>query len=544
MGTLRGDRVFVLHYDGFWMPFAPGKVNYSMYRGVERCDYEVNGEEMCYLDLLKEIHKQFRDGKPVSCVKFIARGHLTYFSNDKDMLKMWDLIKPERDKRLNHVPSTTLTTPKAPNQTIAQLRKSPRLHPTPTTPMKAKKLYFEAEAVIDSGVAFEDLVDNEVEDCEGGVSEDDEVDMFIQVGDKYGPSIKLSTAYISEASSDEEDVDFVPNPIDRDSEVEEPDLVDKQPDLDGDNNDEDDDISAFVIFVKLPKNLHMYKNFKSEFKGDYLQSLSWGAAKAYKVPEHITFMDQLEEEELDAKKCLAVMGLLHQRRKLACEMEDNELIPAIRDVIERLEKKHTSKTIQMLCSCYLVRYSNVNRYCSPFYHVNSFRATYGGYIFPFDNEEDWGKVKPKDVVQPPPLERHPGRPKKQRIRGDDEEKATSKRKCKKCLEPGHNKRTCPLGKDQPSKKSRKADEANEAEDIEPEVGNAENNEGERVEEVVAEPTRTRGGRRRAENLQLSEARRGGRTGRAEAANVRRYGTRSGTGRGGGRDLGWWLGEDS
>ncbi|KAF9593799.1 hypothetical protein IFM89_025508 [Coptis chinensis] len=204
MGTLRGDRVFELHYDGFWMSFAHGKVNYSMYKGVERCYYEVNSEEMCYLDLLKEIHKKFGDDKPVSCVKFIARGHLTYFNNDKDMLKMWDLIKPERDKKLNHVPSITPTTPKAPNQTIVKLRKSPRLHPIPTAPMKAKKLYFEAEGkvesqltaedvlkdwttVIDSGVAFEDLVDNEVEDCDSGVSEDDEVDMFIQVGDEYGP---------------------------------------------------------------------------------------------------------------------------------------------------------------------------------------------------------------------------------------------------------------------------------------------------------------------------------------------------------------------
>ncbi|KAF9593405.1 hypothetical protein IFM89_022684 [Coptis chinensis] len=226
------------------------------------------------------------------------------------------------------------------------------------------------------------------------------------------------------------------------------------------------------------------------------------------------------------------MGLLHQRRELACEMADNELIPAVRDVIERLEKKHT-------------------RY----------------------------KVKPEDVVQPPPLERHSGRPKKQRIRGDDEEKATRKY--------------------QSSKKSRKADKANEAEDNEPKVGNTENNEDERAEEVVAKgghdsPTRTRGGdnnvnvqlvidvpeaevqnlqndvpraRRggragrvggrkgagqhvnlqplidvpeaepEAENLQVPEARRGGRTGRAEAANVRRYGTRIGTGRGGGRGLG-------
>ncbi|KAF9600693.1 hypothetical protein IFM89_011364 [Coptis chinensis] len=98
---------------------------------------------------------------------------------------------------------------------------------------------------------------------------------------------------------------------------------------------------------------HMYKNFKSEFKGDYLQSLSWAAAKAYKVPKH--------------------------RKELACEMADNELIAAVRDVIERLEKKHT-------------------RYCRPFCHVNAFRATYGGYIFPFDNEEDWGKVKPRKML--------------------------------------------------------------------------------------------------------------------------------------------------
>ncbi|KAF9625089.1 hypothetical protein IFM89_018701 [Coptis chinensis] len=481
MGTLRGDRVFVLHYDGFWMPFASGKVNYSMYRGVERCDYEVNGEEMCYLDFLKEIHRQFGDDKPVSCVKFIARGHLTYFNNDKDMLKMWDLIKPERDKRyhlfvtplsfedslqpsqaqpsvnkplkpptsnkqpkilstpkatnqinhevrksprlnlnptvlttpkikkkqrvvvsevrksprLNHVPSITPKTPKAPNQTIAQLRKSPRLHPTPTLPMKAKNSILK-----------------------------------LKVGWNLTHCRRCFKG------------------LNRDNEGEEPDLVDEQPDLDGDNNDEDDDISAFV---KLPKNL----------------------------------------------------------------------------------------------------------YCNPFYHVNAFRATYGGYIFPFDNEEDWGKIKPEDVVQPPPLERHPGRPKKQRIRGDDEKKAKSKRKCKKCLEPGHNKRTCPLRKDQPSKKSIKADEANEAEDIEPEVGNAENNEGEWLVIDVPEAE--------VQNLQndVLRARRGGRasgrSGAGQYVNLQpvidvpeaepkvenlRYGTRSGTGRGGGRGLGWWLGEDS
>ncbi|KAF9613393.1 hypothetical protein IFM89_008223 [Coptis chinensis] len=285
--------------------------------------------------------------------------------NDKDMLKMWDLIKPERDKRyhlfvtpssfedslqlsqaqpsvdnkplkpptsnkqpeilltpkatnqinhevrksprinlnptvptvpttpktkkqrvvvsevrksprLNHVPSTTPTTPKAPNQTIAQLRKvEPQL--------TAEDVLKDWTAVIDSGVAFKDLVDNEVKDCEGGVIEDDEVDMFIQVGDEYGPSIKLSTDYVSEASSNEEDVDFVPNPIDKDSEGEEPDLVDEQPDLDGDNNDEDDDISAFV---KLPNNFYVdeeqeiiEENGTTEVRLQLLPKMEWRTFK-------------------------------------------------------------------------------------------------------------------------------------------------------------------------------------------------------------------------------------------------------------------------
>ncbi|KAF9604519.1 hypothetical protein IFM89_007640 [Coptis chinensis] len=411
MGTLRGDRIFRLHYDGFWMPFAPGKLSYSYYRGVGSCNYEVNGDEMCYLDLLKEIHKNFGDEKPVSCVQFIAKGHFTYFSNDNDMLKMWDLIKPERNglyhlfvtlatlketpirskgppkigpnqqqhkakpslnkpfkppistnqspipttskptspinheirksprltasipttpkakkqrvvevrksPRLNHVPSNTPTTPKAPNPINVQLRKSPRLHPTPTVPMKAKKLLFghlpevvsnvEAEVVfnveaevrvepqltakdvikdwttaIDSGVAFEDLVDNEVED--GGASEDDEVDMFIQVGVEYGPSIRLTTGYISEPSSDEEDIDFMPNPKDKgDNDDEVHDLVDEQLDLDRDNIDEDDDISSFV---KLPKNLYASEeqervegNLSTETRWQLLPKMEWRTYK-------------------------------------------------------------------------------------------------------------------------------------------------------------------------------------------------------------------------------------------------------------------------
>ncbi|KAF9612607.1 hypothetical protein IFM89_002203, partial [Coptis chinensis] len=84
------------------------------------------------------------------------------------------------------------------------------------------------------------------------------------------------------------------------------------------------------------------------------------------------------------------------------------------------------------------------RYCSPFYNVQSFKATYAGFIYHFDNEEDWDKVEIGDEVLPPPLERKSRRPRKQRIRDANEERPSKKRVCKLCHVPGHNKRTCPM----------------------------------------------------------------------------------------------------
>ncbi|KAF9599962.1 hypothetical protein IFM89_001997 [Coptis chinensis] len=673
MGTLKGDRVFVLHYDGFWMPFTPGKVNYSMYRGVERCDYE---DMLKMWDLIKperdkryhlfvttssfedslqpsqaqpSVNKPLKPPTSNKQPKILSTPKATNQSNHEvrksprlnlnstvpttPKTKKQRVVVSEvrKSPRLNHVPSTTPTTPKAPNQTIAQLRKSPRRHPTPTTPMKAKKLYFEAEGmvepqltaedvlkdwttVIDSSVTFEDLVDNEVEDCDGGVNEDDEVDMFIQVGDEYGPSIKLSTAYVSEASSDEEDVDFVPNPIDRDSEGEEPDLVDEQPDLDEDNNDEDDDISAFV---KLPKNLYADEeheriegNGTTEVKLQLLPKMEWRTFKECReFMKNLAIYQKFSYVQVRNNK-----ARIHLKCKdpeygwsVYCTVMSDKHTFKLRNYVEThsCEADGKNKNAQATCGWVADKLEGFLRshpQMTPIYLILEVLDKFGVDISYYTAWQAKVRV----------LERINGRPKKQRIRGDDEEKATSKRKCKKCLEPGHNKRTCPLGKDQPSKKSRKTDEANEPEDIKLEVGNAKNNEGERAEEVVAEgghdsPTRTRGGGRRrggdnnvnvqlvvdfpeaevqnlqndvprarrggragraggrrgagqhvnlhpvidvpeaepeAENLQVPEVRKGGRTGRAEAANVRRYGTRSGTGRGGGRRLGWWLGEDS
>ncbi|KAF9592562.1 hypothetical protein IFM89_015775 [Coptis chinensis] len=86
--------------------------------------------------------------------------------------------------------------------------------------------------------------------------------------------------------------------------------------------------------------------------------------------------------------------------------------------------------------------ASLDGYCSSFYNVQSFKATYAGYIYPFDNEEEWDKVKVGNEVLPPPFERKSGRPRKLRIRDADEDKPSNNRCCKICNVPGHNKRTC------------------------------------------------------------------------------------------------------
>ncbi|KAF9613939.1 hypothetical protein IFM89_013474 [Coptis chinensis] len=83
-----------------------------------------------------------------------------------------------------------------------------------------------------------------------------------------------------------------------------------------------------------------------------------------------------------------------------------------------------------------------SRYCSPYFSVEAFRRTYANYLYPLENIEDWEEIdEPEELVLPPEVASKVGRPRKQRIRGDDEPPKT-RRKCTKCGELGHNPITC------------------------------------------------------------------------------------------------------
>ncbi|KAF9593185.1 hypothetical protein IFM89_020481 [Coptis chinensis] len=354
MAPLMGGREFILHYNGLWVKMLPGKIKFSDFRGGAQSALVIDGDKMCYLDILKEIKIHIGDA-PMPCVKYINREDLCSFKSDGEILSMWDLIRAERDMKhhlfvsmvtvditrpspvhvhLNpltnephKIPSRKPTLPSSPflstlkSATIVHdLRRSPRFVSIPTTPKSitthtevrksitihtsptppknnfelkksfrlnpiinldsspptikvAKKLKFctpatkvraqpssevgveghvdvdhvstQGEEIVDCGMAFKDLFDNEVEEFDVGVSENDEVDRVLEVRHTFGPHVLIQNGYISVASFDTKDKEFIPNDDESDSGN---DVVPKL--VHSEDDDGDDEVRSFVKMVK------------------------------------------------------------------------------------------------------------------------------------------------------------------------------------------------------------------------------------------------------------------------------------------------------
>ncbi|KAF6152573.1 hypothetical protein GIB67_013020 [Kingdonia uniflora] len=89
-------------------------------------------------------------------------------------------------------------------------------------------------------------------------------------------------------------------------------------------------------------------------------------------------------------------------------------------------------------SVLIPRRQALKSYFSPYHFAASYVATYSGILHPVYDETHWGS--PPYVVDPPPLQRGRGRPRKERIRDDEVNKVK-----KKCGTFGHNKKTCKAG---------------------------------------------------------------------------------------------------
>ncbi|KAF9618017.1 hypothetical protein IFM89_039414 [Coptis chinensis] len=120
--SLRGQREFVIHYDGFWMQIVPGRMKYLDYHGGSQFHLRLDEDELSYMGLIEDIHRSVGDDVPINGVNCICRGFLTTIYNDVAVLKMWDTIKAERDQKFHLF--VTMVTPDM----------------IPSTPTKAKSI--------------------------------------------------------------------------------------------------------------------------------------------------------------------------------------------------------------------------------------------------------------------------------------------------------------------------------------------------------------------------------------------------------------------
>ena len=88
-------------------------------------------------------------------------------------------------------------------------------------------------------------------------------------------------------------------------------------------------------------------------------------------------------------------------------------------------------------------------YVHPYYSKDMYLLSYDSIIYPMPSEDQWVKTN-NDVMEPLVVRTQPGRPKKLQIRAPDEPRNPHKLsrdglrgRCTKCLQFGHNERTCP-----------------------------------------------------------------------------------------------------
>ncbi|KAG5539399.1 hypothetical protein RHGRI_019818 [Rhododendron griersonianum] len=210
---------------------------------------------------------------------------------------------------------------------------------------------------------------------------------------------------------------------------------------------------------------HLFHNFKKKHPGLLLKKYFLQAVRAYNELEFGYAMESVKSISVEAHKWLSEVSTVWSRHAFN-EAVKNDLITnnlaesfnhwvgplrfkpvltmleGIRTkLMTRLQKRHAATALTH-------KRANLEDYCDMYFHKDYYLKAHGGIIHPIPDQTRWINVG-GDTVEPPPLRRLPGRPRKSRRRDVDElEAGTSQSrrsqtvKCSICLEFGHNKRSC------------------------------------------------------------------------------------------------------
>ncbi|KAF6142864.1 hypothetical protein GIB67_002728 [Kingdonia uniflora] len=193
---------------------------------------------------------------------------------------------------------------------------------------------------------------------------------------------------------------------------------------------------------------HFYKNFKKNFKGAHLERLSWGAAKAYVQEEKEKFLDKLDKDHLRARQWLEkepyeTWCKSHFDFTAKWEHVTNNFSESFSNWIMKVRDIPIHKSIENL-NLMMMKLTYER---SPYHRVANYVVTCEGLVLPIADSSLW--EKPLRQVEPPPLVRETGRPRKVRKKDANEGSEKNQKRCGKCRLYGHNKKTC---KGQPAPK--------------------------------------------------------------------------------------------
>ncbi|KAF6154743.1 hypothetical protein GIB67_032355 [Kingdonia uniflora] len=188
---------------------------------------------------------------------------------------------------------------------------------------------------------------------------------------------------------------------------------------------------------------YMFKNMKIYHKGEHLERLSWGAARTFRQNEKQKFLNQLGINIPRANDYLEKEPYEHWCRShfdctAKCEHITNNFIKHLEYLMEHYEKYDMEGGDR---NEWVSISSTGASFISSYHFVTSYVATYSGIIHPVSDDTHW--ASPPYVVDPLPLQRGRGRPRKERRKGDNEmhKKGSSRRASNAGRERGRSKGT-------------------------------------------------------------------------------------------------------
>ncbi|XP_058726169.1 uncharacterized protein LOC131597489 [Vicia villosa] len=197
---------------------------------------------------------------------------------------------------------------------------------------------------------------------------------------------------------------------------------------------------------------HLYRNFKNKFPGVKLKELMWKAAYASHPNAWEKIMRQIKDENPDAFNHIWKIPPRFWSKSMfksgpKCDTLVNNMSEAFNSVFVTARAKPIVTMLEDIRDQRL----EVDDFVPDYYKKECYEACYTPVIYLANGATLWTKTDAVDL-QPPPIKRQPGRPKKKRNKeaGEQVRSATQLKrakfgiKCSRCNKDGHNKATCKL----------------------------------------------------------------------------------------------------